>query len=312
MKYAIRITAVTATALLVGGAVATPSADATFPGHRGRIVYDQVTRHSAAPDTSDIYSSRPNGSHPVKLTGSGTASAPVWSRSGRRIAYIDAGAVMVMRGDGRHKRRLVTAGYNTAPTWAPNGRRVAFISDRGHGDQLYIYNLRTGTTRQLTEPGRARARASEPVWAPTGGPIAFVRDTGGQSDLYTIRTSGKDLRRLTDTPDVSEMGPDWAPNANRLVYYRYTGYQQGCFGDGIFLLRLGTGHTRKVVDTGCSDIDPRWSPDGHRVVWQVLDGPTGSAAADAGLFTAGLRGYHRRTVLSGANRWFAPDWQPLH
>jgi Tol biopolymer transport system component len=311
VRYAVRTTAIAATALLAGGALSTPSADATFAGRPGRILLVQVTRGSTGPDTTDIYTVRPDGSRSTRLTTSGTASSPAWSRSGKRVAYIDSGAVMVMNSFGRNQRAVVTTGYNSSVAWSADGRKLVFVSDRGQHDQLYVYNLRTRGTTQVTTPGKAGAIAEAPVWSPRGGTIAFVRSTGGQSDVYSVRADGSGLTQLTDTPDVSEMAPDWSPDAGRLVYHRYAGASGGCFGDGIYWLRLSNGSTHKAIDTACSDISPRWSPDGRRILWQVLDGEAGSRASRAGLFTVRPGGKDLRKVLAGANRWFQPDWQSL-
>ena len=315
MRYAVRTTAIAATALLAGAAVSTPSADATFRGRPGRIVLAQVAQSSTGPDTSDIYTVRPDGTKRTRLTTSGTASAPVWSQSGKRIAYLDSGAVMVMNSFGRNQHAVVTTGYTSSVGWSADGRKLVLVSDRGQHDQIYVYNLRTHRTTQVTTPGKVNAVAQGAVWSPRGGTIAFVRDTGGQSDIYTVRPDGSALTQLTNTPDVSEMEPDWSPDASRLVYYRYagTGASDGCFGDGIFWTGLSTRTTHKVVDTACSDLSPRWSPDGRRILWQVLrGGDAGSRANGAGLFTVRATGKDVRTVLGGANRWFQPDWQSLH
>jgi len=295
--------------LLVGAGSAAPSAEATFAGDNGRVVYEQVTRHTGAPDTSDIYTAGIHGRDRVRLTTSGTATSPTWSRSGRRIAYVDQGAVMLMARSGRNKVRVVGTGYNTSPTWAPGGGKIAFVSDRGLGAQVYVYDLRRNTTTPVTVKGRANARAGEPVWSPAGDKIAFVRDTGGQSDLWTVRPDGTDLARITTTDVVSEISPDWSPDGRRLVYYRYDGSGGGCVTGGIFTVRVADGRKTEVVDTPCSDLDPRWSPDGRRIMWQVQNGPAGGKARGAGIYTVRVNGTDRRGVLTGANRWFEPDWQ---
>jgi Tol biopolymer transport system component len=314
VRYAVRTTAIAATALLVGAAVSTPSADATFRGRPGRIVLAQVTQSSTGPDTSDVYTVRADGTKGTRLTTSGTASAPAWSASGKRIAYLDSGAVMVMNSFGRNQHAVVTTGYTSSVGWSGDGRKLVLVSDRGQHDQVYVYDLRTDRTTQVTTPGKANAIAQDAVWSPRGGTIAFVRSTGGQSDLYSVRPDGTALTQLTNTPDVSEMGPDWSPDASRLVYYRYggAGASGGCFGDGIFWTRPSTGTAYKVIDTACTDLSPRWSPDGRRILWQVLKGDAGSRARGAGLFTVRPTGKDVRKVLRGANLWFQPDWQSLH
>jgi Tol biopolymer transport system component len=98
--------------------------------------------------------------------------------------------------DGSKRRRLTdtrpsgsNAAGNLNPVWSPQGDRIAFV---GSGDatdrdenllELYVMDVETGETRQLTEN---TSRDADPTWSPDGKRIAFVRaDYWATDDVET-------------------------------------------------------------------------------------------------------------------------------
>ena len=59
------------------------------------------------------------------------------------------------------------------PTWAPDGQSIAFSALVGGYTDLYVYDLRSGTSRRLTNDAFADL---QPAWSPDGRTIAFVTD----------------------------------------------------------------------------------------------------------------------------------------
>ncbi len=132
--------------------------------------------------------------------------------------------------------------WNTNPDWSPDGKQLVFTREvRGGPTGYYKVNVDgTGLTLIAEAFG-----ADRPAWSPVPlgdgqYKIAFT-DTNG--DLFLINTDGKTgLTQLTDTPDISEMGVDWSPAADRLVVDSY----DGTIGDFV-IYRVDCG----VVE-GCS------------------------------------------------------------
>jgi Tol biopolymer transport system component/imidazolonepropionase-like amidohydrolase len=101
--------------------------------------------------------------------------------------------------------------YDSDPVVSPDGKRVAFISNRDGGDDgnLYVLELSTGQTIQLTHEFQAGSQ----VWSPDGKTIAFLsslrreeyppdRIAGfGNGDLGYVKTvsvQGGPAQRLTE------------------------------------------------------------------------------------------------------------------
>jgi Tol biopolymer transport system component len=122
-----------------------------------------------------------------------------WSTKGQ-IAYVrDRGAdpacrrscqeIFITRPGGTPRRLTYRGGL--APSWSPHGTKLAFVRSSSSG-QAGIYAVR----RDGSGLHRLTRRGGDPAWSPDGKWIAFVRF----GDLYVIRTNGRGLRRLVDSP----------------------------------------------------------------------------------------------------------------
>ena len=106
----------------------------------------------------------------------------------------------------------LSLGFNSTPVWSPDGTRLAFVkSIDGTGNSpyailhtaLYVYDLRTGETTQLTEPEPTFVDLNNedqkfeghtvsdyaPAWSPSGLTVAFIRSVSAYPDdvLYSKR-----------------------------------------------------------------------------------------------------------------------------
>jgi dipeptidyl aminopeptidase/acylaminoacyl peptidase len=136
-----------------------------------------------------------------------------WSTKGQ-IAYVrDRNAdpacrrscqeIFITRLGGTPRRLTYRGGLG--PSWSPHGTKLAFVRSSSSG-QAGIYAVR----RDGSGLHRLTRRGGDPAWSPDGKWIAFVR----YGDLYVIRTNGRGLRRLVDSPysglDCPCVGPvDW-------------------------------------------------------------------------------------------------------
>lgn len=170
---------------------------------------------------------------------------PVWSPDGKWIAFVrielsgdpHAGHhIWAIRPDGTGLRR-VTAGLvkTWRPVWSPDSRRIAFSGVRNEQrESSDVYALKVHIYVVDSDGGRpARVTRGEvydtfPCWAPDGDRIAFsripanvwtrpprpVRDYvrpayAAPADLFSVGTGGSNLRRITNTPSMSEEACAW-------------------------------------------------------------------------------------------------------
>ena len=62
----------------------------------------------------------------------------------------------------RSLKQLTSDGRNEDPSWAPDGRHLTFVSNRTRRAQLWVLDIETGRTRQLTRGAAVRL----PAWSP--------------------------------------------------------------------------------------------------------------------------------------------------
>jgi Tol biopolymer transport system component len=78
------------------------------------------------------------------------------------------------------------------PSFSPASSEVAYDTASPSGGDIFVYDLRTRQTRQLTHD----RRATDPVWGPSW--IAYA-EPGRRGDVWLMRSSGADKHRLTHT-----------------------------------------------------------------------------------------------------------------
>lgn len=83
------------------------------------------------------------------------------------------------------------------PSAGPQDRELVYLSDDGGHGNLWILNLQSGQTRQLTFEQQPDASIGAPVWSPDGKYIAFPKRsrTGWNVDEWLVRPDGSGLQR---------------------------------------------------------------------------------------------------------------------
>jgi Tol biopolymer transport system component len=216
---------------------------------------------------------------------------PAWSPRRRRIAFVRRGAVWVMAADGSRQRRLFRG---TQPSWSPDGTQLAFTGGGG----ISIRAVSHGPARRI-------AAGYSPAWSPGGGEIAFVRDARVLAiDLGTgvERTIADGSSVCDQGSETSIAGPDWAPDANTLVFAVVCDEGRFASTSAVLVSADGTGRRTLPID-GLDTARLAWSPDGTRVVFVAEGGRVR-------IRTSKLDGTARTAVLrdeSGA-AYLDPDW----
>jgi hypothetical protein len=149
-----------------------------------------------------------------------------------------------------------------SPVISPDGQKIAFVSNYLGNDDIFVFDLPTGVTTQLTDDPNSD---QNPSWLPDGTQLVFASDRNSPSyyDLYLVSllqqdAEGKPLVTRFNDDRGSSYAPQFSPNSKSIVYLNDVSgtadiYLIGADGQRKTLLVGGTSEER----------NPIWSPDGR-------------------------------------------------
>ncbi|HEX6699748.1 MAG TPA: hypothetical protein VF101_03380 [Gaiellaceae bacterium] len=220
--------------------------DDPIPSPDGRVLFVRGRRPSVV---------RVDGSHRRRFPISSYAAAHAWSPDGKRLAYTPAGASGIWTYDlssGR-RTRISFGEYDTSASWSPDGKRIAYAGDDG----IFVADADGRDTRRLSSVENAQA----PVWSPDGKTIAVGKRFAPVPRLLLLPAGGGKPRRvIRNAQDAT-----WSPDGKWLAFTA----KRGAHFD-LFVARADGSRPRRLTfGTGGADsLDPRWTPDGDRIVFE--------------------------------------------
>jgi dipeptidyl aminopeptidase/acylaminoacyl peptidase len=190
-------------------------------------------------------------------TWTGSATHPVWSPAGDRVAFVSLQAgrwdLFVTTLAGSRIRLTNGAAAELDVSWSPRGDRLVFDRIQGGSSDLWTVASSGGPARRLTRT--PALDELNPAWSPGGDEIAFdAAGSGGAYDLYVRELSSGKSRPLThDGADDGD--PAWAPDGSRLAFRRELER-----GYGIATIAASGNAAPEVVvgDPGRLDFAPSW------------------------------------------------------
>lgn len=204
-----------------------------------------------------IYRVNPDGSGLRDLTGEISSRIPRWSPDGEWISFSQKTGsgdedydLFLMRPDGSDKRRLTYGPPKShAASWSPDGKYLTFQRGANQQDQLYIMELSTLNTWQISNcnPG-----CVSPVWSPDGAWIAYYSLPLETSQIYIMPAQGGTPRQITFDSRPS-YAPAWNASGSALLFHRRENGRRA-----IWQIEIGSGHEEVLVANDQNNQNPSW------------------------------------------------------
>lgn len=153
----------------------------------------------------------------------------------------------------------------SSPAWSPDGKQVAFSTNFTGRMNLWKVGSDGGWPLQLTVSDDRQFGA---LWSPDGKWILYDQDFGGSEyyDIFAVPSRGGAPINLTNTPDISESGPQFSPDGKTLAF----GYKPKTSPvSDIALMDWNTHQVKKLTNETSKDhlwALSAWTQDGKYVI----------------------------------------------
>ena len=170
------------------------------------------------------------------------------------------------------------AGHNDSnPVWSPSGKKIAFERSIGDKREIIISGLNGVIVQKIYNklsdkkneemdfffPGIAEdiSYNSGISWSPAEESLVFMSNGGsGNYDLYLLPQLGNEATIRLTHADEKDSHSQWSPVADHLIFV------SGRTGKAnIYLMKLETKETIQMTDGEKTYLYPQWSPDGKKI-----------------------------------------------
>ena len=158
--------------------------------------------------------------------------------------------------DGNNRYQLTnTQGYNGRFSLSTDGKKMAFISDRTGTNQMYMMDLESRETEQISFFPLIAKYSS---WSPDSQQIAICLAEPSEDpnwDIWLYNLQDKGLEQFTNTP-YSEQEISWSLSGRKIAFHGTTEND----GDQIYTIDIADGKFTKITSGDFYHGEPAWVP----------------------------------------------------
>jgi len=198
------------------------------------------------------------------------------------------------RADGTPEQVVTTTREDSRGAWSPDGKTIAFNSDRTGEMNIWLLDLESGRSRQVTKGSGGDFQAN---WSPDGKRIAFFSSRAGTADVWSVDVETGEIEQLTSSESVN-VNPFYSPDGKMIAYHSdQTGRPE------VWVMNSDGSGQRQLGDSGVIGHFVRWSREGDAVIYRS---PGGGAPRT---LKHGLDGVLEElpNVMGGAHMSLSPD-----
>ncbi len=207
--------------------------------------------------------------------------------------------VFLCNADGTNSIQLTKGEKNSSSQdWSPDGKWISFTSDRDGKNNLYLLSIAGGEAEKMTD---SKSGVGNYKWNNDGSAIAYLmpdaaedleeKNKKGKNDwyfmeeeikqnrLYVLWLNEKDSigkrkwkKLTTDNYNINAF--DWNPNGKSIVFShgKSPKVNDNAYSD-ISSIDIRSLKTKVVANTGASETDPQYSPDGKWIAYECTQDP---------------------------------------
>ena len=198
-------------------------------------------------------------------TSEGTWMSVDVSPDGKTIAFDLLGDIYLLPIEGGKAQRLTKGlAFDCQPRYSPDGKSLAFISDRDGNENLWIKDLETGDSTQLSKEKTDVMQSAE--WTPDGN---YLIAAHGQRNLKLHmyhKDGGKGVQLIKKPEGMKTIEPTFGPDGRYIWFSRRNGdwqYNAQLPQYQLAVYDRETGEMETKTNRYGSAFSPTLSPDGN-------------------------------------------------
>lgn len=149
-------------------------------------------------------------------------------------------------------------------SWTANGKEILYLSNVDGDLELYVSDIKSGKTRQLTNNELDDNEAS---WSPDGNWIVYTGRVKADLEIFIVSSDGKKSKQLTHHPKGIDFSPQWSNDGKKIIYVSQTKNTYSLVD-----IDIKTNETTTLVSGDLELKSPKWSPDNQYISYISTDG----------------------------------------
>jgi len=208
----------------------------------------------------------------------------------KRHPFEDEIVVYVIDADGLNEESWRASTFKYGPiAWSLDGKSIAFHLQDQHSAHIYLgtpvllpealknhlgpeFENRAVQVAIIDPPKQHKSLTEQfggqtylsPKWSPDGKWLALTSTDGspdGMTDVCIMDIEGNQLKNLTQSPGVDEVG-SWSPDGSKIVFF------SNREGNGeIYVMDANGNNQINLTNHPALDAAPTWSPDGTKIAF---------------------------------------------
>lgn len=191
------------------------------------------------------------------------------SPDGKTIIFSMLGDLYTIPFSGGKATRITDGlALDTKPSYSPDGKSIAFASDRSGNDNIWLMDLTTKETRQVTKDNRGSVESV--AWSPDGDYIVAAKGKRNLKLHLYHKEAGSGTQLIKEPTSLKTVEPVFSPD-NKYIYYstRTGGWEYNAQLPQYQISRydLETGKSTRVTSRYGSAFTPTLSHNGKYMVY---------------------------------------------